>query len=363
LGSEAHNCSDHNAWVKIWIHLGHLHIEGRKMSKSLKNFISINDYLRSNITSSPADDFRIFCLQHKYRSSLTYSEARVVDASKYRIKIEGFGGFVRSVVALAGSGVEDRRVTGGLSRKPTAESVKLTRLLGAVRRDVEAALSSDVDTPRVLNCLSQLAGEGVLYAQLVLAAHNHSSSVAAGTPAATTAAAADNDAHAAKSQTLVQHPLEPLLSVSHYIYKILSMLGLQFPSTQAQLLSQKILATSSSFRYSSPVTPPFDAGVSGDTLTQVLTDDSIDAIVQFRAAVRGAAAGGLKVLVQHSKKIKKERESKSDFNGAESLDVAQIQSNYEQILRSCDSSRAALGTALGIKIDDISGAVSKWERK
>jgi hypothetical protein len=302
-------------------------------------------------------------LQHKYRSSLTYSEARVVDASKYRIKIEGFGGFVRSVVALAGRGVEDRRVTGGLSRKPTAESLKLARLLGAVRKDVEAALSSDVDTPRVLNCLSQLAGEGVLYAQLVLAAHNHSSSAAAGTPAASTAAA-DCGAHAAKSETLVQQPLEPLLSASHYIYKTLSMLGLQFPSMQAQLLSQKLLATSSSsFGYSSPVTPPFDAGVNGDTLTQVLTDDSIDAIVQFRAAVRGAAAGGLKVLVQHNKMIKMERESKSDFNGAESLDVAQIQSNYEQILRSCDSSRAALGSALGIKIDDISGAVSKWERK
>ena len=28
-------------WVKYFLHIGHLYIDGRKMSKSLKNFISI----------------------------------------------------------------------------------------------------------------------------------------------------------------------------------------------------------------------------------------------------------------------------------------------------------------------------------
>jgi cysteinyl-tRNA synthetase len=36
---EAHfGCSE---WVRIWIHTGHIHIAGRKMAKSLKNFITI----------------------------------------------------------------------------------------------------------------------------------------------------------------------------------------------------------------------------------------------------------------------------------------------------------------------------------
>ena len=30
-----------SSWVKLWLHMGHLHIEGRKMSKSLKNFITV----------------------------------------------------------------------------------------------------------------------------------------------------------------------------------------------------------------------------------------------------------------------------------------------------------------------------------
>jgi len=41
--SEAyHNC---NSWVNYFIHTGHLHIEGLKMSKSLKNFITIGEIL------------------------------------------------------------------------------------------------------------------------------------------------------------------------------------------------------------------------------------------------------------------------------------------------------------------------------
>jgi cysteinyl-tRNA synthetase len=33
-------------WVSSWIHIGHLHIDGLKMSKSLKNFITIQDALK-----------------------------------------------------------------------------------------------------------------------------------------------------------------------------------------------------------------------------------------------------------------------------------------------------------------------------
>eukprot|EP01032_Pedospumella_encystans_P027830 gene27830-31440_t len=97
---EAHNCSEHNGWVGSWIHLGHLHIEGRKMSKSLKNFVSIADYLQSNITSNAADDFRLYCLQHKYHATLTYSPMRVQDAAKFRNKMEHFSSSLRSALAL-----------------------------------------------------------------------------------------------------------------------------------------------------------------------------------------------------------------------------------------------------------------------
>jgi len=42
---QAYFCKDQ--WVNYFLHAGHLHIEGQKMSKSLKNFISIKARVRS----------------------------------------------------------------------------------------------------------------------------------------------------------------------------------------------------------------------------------------------------------------------------------------------------------------------------
>lgn len=57
-------------WVRHWIHTGHLNIEGLKMSKSLKNFVTIREYLEGHSAGreAAAEDFRMFCLMHKYSS-------------------------------------------------------------------------------------------------------------------------------------------------------------------------------------------------------------------------------------------------------------------------------------------------------
>lgn len=57
-------------WVRHWLHTGHLNIEGLKMSKSLKNFVTVREYLEghSEGREAAAEDFRMFCLMHKYSS-------------------------------------------------------------------------------------------------------------------------------------------------------------------------------------------------------------------------------------------------------------------------------------------------------
>jgi len=75
-------------WIPHWIHTGHLHIDGLKMSKSLKNFITIRSLLQSESSSqeslfhSPSDDFRLWCLglSGSYRAPATYSETRLKEA-------------------------------------------------------------------------------------------------------------------------------------------------------------------------------------------------------------------------------------------------------------------------------------------
>ena len=68
-------------WIPHWVHTGHLHIKGRKMSKSLKNFITIREMLGDEKESkeglsSPTDDFRLWCLclSGSYRDPTTYSD-------------------------------------------------------------------------------------------------------------------------------------------------------------------------------------------------------------------------------------------------------------------------------------------------
>ena len=57
-------------------HTGHLFISGQKMSKSLKNFTSIQELLKDH----SGEAFRMFILQHKYSAGINYSEDRIHDA-------------------------------------------------------------------------------------------------------------------------------------------------------------------------------------------------------------------------------------------------------------------------------------------
>lgn len=86
-----HELEPGKEWIPHWIHTGHLHIDGRKMSKSLKNFITIRQLLdedsSSSALSSPADDFRLWCLGLDYRSAATYSEERLAEARSRREKM------------------------------------------------------------------------------------------------------------------------------------------------------------------------------------------------------------------------------------------------------------------------------------
>jgi cysteinyl-tRNA synthetase len=57
--------------------------EGMKMSKSLKNFVTVRELLTEgavdSVLSSPADDFRLWCLglSGSYKAPATYSKDRI----------------------------------------------------------------------------------------------------------------------------------------------------------------------------------------------------------------------------------------------------------------------------------------------
>lgn len=66
-------------WVNYFLHSGHLTISGCKMSKSLKNFITIKEALKRN----SARQLRIAFLMHSWKDTLDYSDNTMNDAIQF----------------------------------------------------------------------------------------------------------------------------------------------------------------------------------------------------------------------------------------------------------------------------------------
>ncbi|XP_055282687.1 probable cysteine--tRNA ligase, mitochondrial isoform X2 [Moschus berezovskii] len=137
-----HQCPQ---WGNYFLHSGHLHVKGggEKMSKSLKNCVTIKDFLRS---ASP-DVFRLFCLRSSYRSAVDYSEGALLEA--------------RHLLRAAAAFVEDARayVSGQLAGGPVQEDV-LWQRLDRTKADVQAALADDFDTVRAVDTVMDLVHQG-----------------------------------------------------------------------------------------------------------------------------------------------------------------------------------------------------------
>ncbi|CAJ1943034.1 unnamed protein product [Cylindrotheca closterium] len=90
--SEAfHNCSQ---WANYFLHAGHLHIKGLKMSKSLKNFITIRQALAEH---SPRQ-LRLMFLMQPWDKPMNYSDQTVDDARSKEKYFKNFFGAVKSVL-------------------------------------------------------------------------------------------------------------------------------------------------------------------------------------------------------------------------------------------------------------------------
>ncbi len=69
--------------VKYWIHTGHLNVDDIKMSKSLKNFVTVEDALKSFWPEA----IRIMMLSMRYSAAVNFDEKSVIDAQTTAEKI------------------------------------------------------------------------------------------------------------------------------------------------------------------------------------------------------------------------------------------------------------------------------------
>lgn len=68
--AQQESVSEKKPFVNIWMHVGALTVNGRKMSKSLNNFVTINDFL----TQYDPQILRLITLSSHYRSPLHYTD-------------------------------------------------------------------------------------------------------------------------------------------------------------------------------------------------------------------------------------------------------------------------------------------------
>ena len=127
--------SNKSPMVKYWVHTGFLTVSGKKMSKSLGNFITIRDFLKNH----PYRVLRLFVLKSHYRSPINYSEKLISQTKK---ELERIDEFINKI--------KDPAFT-----KPTAGKQSL-KLIKKIEKDFEKAIEDDFNTPKAIAVIFEL---------------------------------------------------------------------------------------------------------------------------------------------------------------------------------------------------------------
>jgi len=141
-------------WIPHWVHAGHLHIDGLKMSKSLKNFVTVREFMEKHKSSSPADDFRLWvlALSGSYRGGCTFSYSRLEEARTIREKILQF------------MMDADRSCTHPMDPSPwTDHDFSLYKTTNECILGARLALSNDLDGYQCLQNILRLVQTGKLH--------------------------------------------------------------------------------------------------------------------------------------------------------------------------------------------------------
>jgi cysteinyl-tRNA synthetase len=151
------------------VHTGHVHIAGKKMSKSLKNFVTVREMLdpsraaaaavrNAGFAAGPmpvADAFRLWCAGHAYGASLTYAPERLGDAAAVARRFDSF-------IAEAAAIVAGNNSSRAIQRYGAAEYA-LAEAWAEAAVGAREAIEDDFDSPRALRSLSAGASAGAAY--------------------------------------------------------------------------------------------------------------------------------------------------------------------------------------------------------
>ncbi len=127
-------------FVRYWMHSGVLNVDGKKMSKSLHNFITIREFLEKH----DAEVLRLLVLSSHYSKELNYTSQLVENTeNKLRYLYQAIGAFYSMP-----EGSSDGK-----------EIEELGKTFSSFELDFSAAMNSDFNTSLALLSLAKAAGE------------------------------------------------------------------------------------------------------------------------------------------------------------------------------------------------------------
>ncbi|MFH1036595.1 MAG: cysteine--tRNA ligase [Patescibacteria group bacterium] len=112
--------------VNCWLHTGFLAVNGQKMSKSLGNFIAVDEFLSEN----SARILRLLVLKNHYRSPIDYSEKEIGEEKSQLARIDEFTDKLKNIK-------KDGKKSGN-------------DFIEQFRKDFETAMEDDLNTPEAL---------------------------------------------------------------------------------------------------------------------------------------------------------------------------------------------------------------------
>lgn len=151
--AEAYFGNDH--WVHYFLHSGHLTIAGCKMSKSLKNFVTIRDAIKRNTSRQ----IRLAFLLHSWKDTLDYSDNTMDMAVQYERTVNEFFLNVKDVLRNASSS----SMKMDCSMKWRDEEKAFDSQLSTTQVRVHEALCDNVDTRSALEALRELIAAANVY--------------------------------------------------------------------------------------------------------------------------------------------------------------------------------------------------------
>jgi cysteinyl-tRNA synthetase len=150
--------NNRHQWVNYFLHTGHLQIQGSKMSKSLKNFITIRSAFET--TEWTPRRLRIAFLLTAWNSRLELQADLLAEAKSFELTLSNF---LTRMIALT-SEQQAREASGFTTPHPWTglESEFLNQFTSA-QRTVHAALCDSFNTPLAMRTLTELVSAANRY--------------------------------------------------------------------------------------------------------------------------------------------------------------------------------------------------------